>query len=86
MSLRGDIVTERLTANPLPAGAATPRAVLTTEDGVILAYGSTFPADATVGYAPGCIFIHTDASGSAWVYINEGTKASSAFAYVAAGT
>lgn len=84
MSLHGDVVTERLTARPLPAGAATPRAVLTTEDGVILCYGTTEPTGA--GYAPGCLFIDTDASSSAFLFINEGDATTATFKYVATGT
>lgn len=41
---------------PAPAGTATPRALLTSEDGILFAYGTTVPTGA--GYATGCIFIH----------------------------
>ncbi len=53
---------------------------LKNEKGDILqAYGTTVPADASSGYAPGCLFLDTDASaGSQW-FINEGTLASSDF-------
>ena len=48
--------------------------------GHLLHRGDTVPADASVGYAPGCIFIHTDGSGNgAVLYVNNGTKASSLF-------
>jgi hypothetical protein len=85
-SMFGDIYTERFKDRPLPAGVATPRTVLATEDGIILAYGITVPSDAATGYAIGCIFIHTDASGSGFIYINEGSSTSADFNYVAAGT
>lgn len=83
MSLHGDIVAERLTARPLPAGVATARAVLTTEDGIIMCYGITVPSDAATGYSPGCVFIHTDAGAGTELYINSGTKASADFDLVA---
>lgn len=75
-------------ANMLPgkAGTTTPKVIFESEDGILICYGKTVPTDASTGYSPGCLFIHVDASGSAWLYINEGTKASSDFDYVAAGT
>jgi len=49
-------------------------------DGILLAYGSTVPADATVGYAPGCQFIKTDGTSNlTYNYVNVGTKASANF-------
>lgn len=49
--------------------------------GILIAYGSTVPVTATIGYAPGCMFIKTTASSiAAAIYFNNGTKASSAFA------
>jgi hypothetical protein len=48
--------------------------------GILLAYGSTVPAAASEGYAPGCRFIKTNGTGVANVeYVNVGTKASSSF-------
>lgn len=48
--------------------------------GILLAYGSTVPAAARVGYAPGCLFLQTDATTLATVvYVNVGTKASASF-------
>lgn len=48
--------------------------------GILEAYGTTVPADASVGYAPGCHFIHVDGAGEAdLLYVNLGTKASSNF-------
>lgn len=46
---------------------------------VLLAKGSTVPADADAGFAKGCIFIDSDASQGAIVYINEGSKTSADF-------
>jgi hypothetical protein len=43
------------------------------------AWGTGVPADATVGYSPGCLFIDEDASAGAQLYINEGTNASCDF-------
>lgn len=48
--------------------------------GILLAYGSTVPASASVGYAPGCKFIKTNGTSIATTtYVNVGTKASSSF-------
>jgi hypothetical protein len=47
--------------------------------GIMLAYGTTVPADATVGYAIGCLFIHTDGGAGTALYCNEGTAASADF-------
>lgn len=55
--------------------------------GTLLASGKTVPADAGVGYAPGCLFIHADGSAGDTVYINNGTRASCDFdAVPTAGT
>ena len=49
-------------------------------EGILIAYGETVPADASQGYAPGCIFIKTNGTThSTIVYGNIGTKASSNF-------
>jgi hypothetical protein len=81
------IVSKLQTMGPLmPEGAATPTVVLASPDGVLMCYGTTAPSDAATGYATGCIFIHTDASGSAYISINEGSATSADFNYVAAGT
>lgn len=47
--------------------------------GILLAYGTTVPADASVGYATGCLFQHTDGGAGTALYCNEGTLASSNF-------
>ena len=60
---------------PAPAGNATPRALLTSESGILLAYGTSVPSSAA-GYAPGCIFI--DVSG-AKTYSNTGNVTTSIF-------
>jgi len=45
-----------------------------TPAGYILAYGATVPADATAGYAPGCLFIHIDGTGyNTVLYCNVGS-------------
>jgi hypothetical protein len=61
---------------PGPAAVATVQVVWQTEDGIMIAYGTTFPVDTTAGYAPGCLFIDT---ANAQVLINEGTAASCDF-------
>lgn len=48
--------------------------------GILIAYGSTVPTDASVGYAPGCKFIKTNGTSLATTtYVNVGTKASCTF-------
>lgn len=64
---------------PFAAGTATPRAIITGEDGILLAYGTTVPSDTATGYAPGCLFIHVDGSAGTMLYCNEGSKASADF-------
>lgn len=67
---------------PAPAASATVRALITTEDGVLLCYGTAaytvLEAD-TSTYAPGCIYIKSLAAGSSILYNNVGTKASPDF-------
>ena len=46
---------------------------------LILCHGTTVPADASAGYAVGCLFIHTDGAAGTALYCNEGTNASSDF-------
>lgn len=47
--------------------------------GILDAYGPTVPADASVGYATGCLFRHTDGGDGTALYVNEGTLASADF-------
>lgn len=48
--------------------------------GIVLAAGDSVPADATAGYAPGCLFIHIDGTNSMSVlYCNISTKDSCDF-------
>ncbi len=48
--------------------------------GTVLACGDTVPSDTTVGFAPGCLFIHTDGATEATIwYANVGTLASCNF-------
>ena len=47
--------------------------------GILDAYGDTVPADATTGYATGCLFRHTDGGDGTALYVNEGTLASADF-------
>lgn len=46
---------------------------------IIMAHGTTVPADATAGFAVGAIFTKSNGAAGARVYINEGSVASSAF-------
>ena len=49
--------------------------------GIYFDAGNTVPADGTQGYAPGCVWLKTDAAALSGteIYINEGTYASSDF-------
>ena len=47
--------------------------------GILQAYGTSVPADASAGYAPGCLFQHTDGGDGTALYVNEGTLASADF-------
>lgn len=47
--------------------------------GILFAYGTTVPTDATAGYAPGCLFLDVDALTTSVLWRNEGTLASCAF-------
>lgn len=47
--------------------------------GLLLASGTTVPADGTAGYETGCIFQHTDGTSGTALYVNEGTVASCNF-------
>lgn len=51
-----------------------------TNDGLLRASGKVVPTDGTSGYAPGCLFQHTDGTTYATVlYCNVGTAASCDF-------
>jgi hypothetical protein len=67
-----------------PAGVATPKVIYKSQDGILLCYGTTFPPDASVGYAPGCLFLNVSGSAGTSLYLNEGTAASSDFDAIAA--
>lgn len=67
---------------PAPAAASTVRPLITTEDGVLLCYGTAaytvLEAD-TSTYAPGCIYIKSLTAGTSIIYFNVGTKAAPNF-------
>ena len=48
-------------------------------EGLLLASGTTVPADGTAGYQTGCLFQHTDGGAGTALYVNEGTVASCDF-------
>lgn len=51
-----------------------------TYDAKLYARGATVPADASTGYAKGCLFVHTDNSDNSDIlYVNIGTAASCNF-------
>lgn len=62
-----------------PAGVAAQKTIFKSEDGKLITYGTTVPTDAATGYAEGCIFIKTDGSAGAQIYINEGSDTSCDF-------
>ncbi len=67
---------------PMPAAEAAVRAMITTEDGIMLCYGTaanTVLEAETNKYAPGCIYIKVVAAGSSVIYVNHGTYASPDF-------
>ena len=70
---------------PGPAGAATPKTIYASDDGILLAYGTTVPSDAATGYAPGCLFIHVDGGVGTMLYCNEGSVTSADFDAVTVG-
>lgn len=47
--------------------------------GIMRASGNTVPADASVGYATGCTFQHTDGGAGTALYINRGSRTSANF-------
>ncbi len=47
--------------------------------GIVFDWGTSVPADATVGYAPGAIFIDIDAAAGSNIYVNVGTATSANF-------
>ena len=67
---------------PFPAASAVIVPIITTEDGVLLCYGTAantvLEAD-TSTYAPGCIYIKSLVAGTSIIYFNVGTKASPDF-------
>ena len=80
MATRGNIGVTLNEMSPAPAGAATPKVIFKSTDGIMLCYGTTKPTDASAGYAKGCIFIHVDGSGRAdMIYVNDGSNTSCDF-------
>jgi len=51
--------------------------------GLLMASGPTVPTDGAYGYAPGCIFQHTDGSAGTVLYVNEGDEDSADFNAIA---
>lgn len=46
---------------------------------IVFAYGTTVPADGGLGYATGCLFLHTDGGAGTALYVNEGSRTSCDF-------
>jgi len=62
-----------------PAGVATPATIFKSEDGIMIALGTSVPADAATGYGTGCLFLNTGGGDGTALYVNEGTTASANF-------
>lgn len=62
-----------------PAGDTNVRVIWRTEDGILLAYGTTVPSDEDEGYDTGCLFFKTDGGDGTSLYVNEGTESSANF-------
>lgn len=52
---------------------------------IVRAEGTTVPTDGSTGYAKGCTFVETDATGNVVRYVNEGSATSCAFNQVDSG-
>ena len=57
----------------------SPLPFMRSPQGAVLDYGITVPSDGAAGYAPGCVFIHTDGADGAQFYVNEGSATSCEF-------
>lgn len=70
---------------PAPAAVATLQVIYNTEDGILLGYSTATKAvlDARDDCAPGCLIL--DTTNVRW-YVNQGTKASPDFQYIATYT
>lgn len=64
---------------PGPAGTSVVQVINKSEDGILLAYGTTKPADSSADYAEGCVFLVVNGSGGAVIYVNEGSDTVSDF-------
>jgi len=64
---------------PGPASTTSVKINNKTEDGITHARGLTKPTDAAAGYAPGCIFEHSDGTTATSLYVNEGSVTSCDF-------
>ena len=65
-----------------PAGVTVPKIVYKTEDGILLAYGTSQPTTAST-YAPGCILINVS---TGKVYVNVTTTFASAASWSIIGS
>ncbi len=72
---------DNMIAGPVPASAA--RKIYYVEGAsdkmALHVYGTTVPTDGTTGFAPGCIFHHTDGSAGSVLYVNDGSETSCDF-------
>jgi len=60
--------------------SGTPQILMTIPvEGILMARGTTKPADTATGYAKGCIFIDTDAAAGSVFFVNEGDTTSADF-------
>jgi hypothetical protein len=54
-------------------------------EGLLLASGTSVPADGTAGYQTGCLYQKTDGGDGTALYVNEGTASSCNFNAVTVG-
>lgn len=66
-------------------GFVDPKGIIINKPGVggLFAVGTTVPGNGTTGYAPGCIFLDTDAAAGSQFWINEGSVTSCTFRQIA---
>ncbi len=65
-----------------PAGVTVPKTIFKSEDGIVVAYGTSQPTTAST-YAPGCILINTS---TGKVYVNTTTTFTSAASWSIIGS
>jgi len=70
---------KKITVPPIGGDSERVMIEFSTGLGKVLVHGTTVPADAVEGYAPGCFFIDVNGGQGATLFVNEGTLASANF-------